>query len=153
MTSPLFFDDLDDAGFPELKVDVGRKGINAKILQPPGDQRVPASMRSIVLLVAFRLDEPGPPKDADQPLPSWQLRFADMTGQPQRIELLPRPPAGDHIEYAKPQPIKPTPGVTVIYRGAWWTDLGDLVRRKLLRPGTEIEIGFEQQASTRVRLP
>ncbi len=152
----LQFDVLDDEAFPELKVPVGRKGINVRVLKAPGDPRVPASTRATTLLVVFRLDEPGPPKDRSAPLPNWHLGYTvtDSTGatQPRRIELLPKPPPGDNLEYAEPDPNMPhVPGL--IYRGALWANLEGLYRQKIFKSGMTIEVGFDKQATTTTTLP
>ncbi|MEO8281476.1 MAG: hypothetical protein ABI564_17385 [Ideonella sp.] len=156
MSDFLQFDVLDDEAFPELKIPVGRKGISAQVLKPPGDRRVPNSQRSATLLVVFRLDEPGPPKDPAAALPNWHMTYTvtDSKGASpvRQIELLPKPPPGDNLEYAKPDPNMPhVPGL--IYRGALWVDIEALYRQKIFKPGMIIEVGFDKQATTRTTLP
>lgn len=154
VNSPLYFDVLDDDSFPELRVEIGRKAIQLRHLQPPGDSRVPASVKTQSLLAAWRLDEPDPPKDPRTPPPGWVLAFdaPDKQGVLQRVNLplFPRPDPNVQV-FATPDPNMPhVPGM--VYRGALWADLGPLFAQKLLRPGMVVELSFGTQARAQLRL-
>ena len=154
--SHLYFDRLDDANFPELQIGPGRKGINARLLHPPGDPRVPAPRDAITLLVAFLIEMQPPPPDRATPRPGWQLNFdgLDRAGKPVRhtIALEARPLAGDFVEHAPSNPDLPRPTGTPLYVGAYWVDVRGLFQSKLWRPGMVIELRHGPHAQTRLTL-
>lgn len=156
MTTHLFFDRLDDGLFPELQIGPGRKGINARLLHPPGDARVPAPRDATSLLVAFLIDMPPPPPDLTTPRPGWQLAFdlPDLQGKPVRhtIDLEARPLPGDFVERAPSNPKLPPPTGTVLYVGAYWVDVTSLFQSKQWRPGMAVELSHGMQAQTRLTL-
>lgn len=152
----LYYDILDDDRFPELKPGPGRKGIQARVIQPPGDPRIPAKPQGIPLLVVFRLDEPPQVMDPDLAPPGWQLGYdvPSADGQIKRHTILmrPMPKDGNYSQRPIPDPnLRPLPGA--IYRGALWTDVAALYAQKVFRSGMVIEIAYMQQAQTRVPLP
>jgi hypothetical protein len=154
--STLYFDKIDDELFPDLLVPPGQKAIRARVLPPPADRRIPAPPQSVVLLVAYRLDEPGVSTDPAVKPPAWQLAYEvlDKDGKPHRhgITLMERPLEGNFSERPTPVPgmVMP-PGM--IYRGAYWTTLTELYRTKTLRPGMPVELSYGQQARVRLTLP
>lgn len=152
----LHYDRLDFDQFPELKPQPDAIAINAKVLQPPGDSRVPASARRPMLLMAFRLENPELPKDPSEHVPGWTITFdrTDAAGkvEHQQIDLVERPKDGNYSQRPLRDPNKPQlPGG--IYLGALSADLGELYASKVFRSGLVIEIGFAQQAKTRLSLP
>lgn len=156
MTKHLFFDRLDDNLFPELQIGPGRKGINARLLHPPGDARVPAPRGATTLLVAFLIDMPPASPDPNAPRPGWQLGFdaLDREGKPVRhtIALEARPLPGDFVERAPSNPKLPPAGGTVLYVGAYWVDVSGLFQSKAWRPGLVVDISHGPQAQTRLTL-
>ncbi len=152
----LHYDRLDQDQFPELKPDPDAIAINGKVLQPPGDSRIPASARRPMLLLAFRLENPPRPKDPSDPVPGWTISFdrTDASGKVERqlIALVERPKDGNYSQRPRRDPNRPQlPGG--MYLGALSADLAELYASKVFRSGLVIEISFAQQARTQLKLP
>ncbi len=143
----VFYQELDDEDFPEMSLGADDMGIAAQLLQPADDRRIAAPRGATVLLLRFGLMQD---EVAGSP---WLIEFVvpDAHGRPEahRWQLVPVPPDGNHSQrLTRPPSRPPVPGM--VYRGALWSDLGAMQRRRLLRPGLVLTVGRGPRARAQV---
>ncbi len=147
----LYFHEMDEALFPERERAPGVYAIEAALVKPGTDPRVPAPKESAAaLLVSYRL-----PAAKNAAGAAWRLEIAgkDAGGKPRKttLALLAPAPDFDNVARAEPAPsAAPTAGA--VDGGVFWVDLGALVRDKTLRPGDALTLRCGD-ASARVALP
>ncbi len=150
MQTYLYLHEVDDALFPELERAPGAYAIEAVLVKPGADPRIPIPEESAAaLMVSYTL------LAADVPAGSgWQLEIAGMhaDGKPRNsvLALMTPPPKRDNVRRVERMPAKLPEGT--IYRAVFWVDLGPLLRDKTMLPGDTLTLRYGN-ASARIVLP
>lgn len=151
MESFLYYAVLDNDLFPELEREPGEYAIEAALLSPQTEPRVPAPKESpLVLLASYTL--------LASMVPAGSTLQIEITGprpggksQQARLVLLEPPPQRDNVRPIAPRtPVEPGPGT--VYRRVFWVDLGPLLRDGTLMPGDRLALSYGS-ASTALQVP
>jgi hypothetical protein len=145
----LYLNELDGAQFPELERAPGVYAIEAALLKPGLDSRIPVvGASAMALLVSYRLLAREIPAGA-----AWQLEIKRMqangTLRQAIVVLIRPPPKRNNIERATPISPDQLPEGTV--DGAvFWVDLGSLFDAQSLRPGDTLTLRYGKAATSLV---
>ncbi len=147
METYLYFHEVDDTLFPELERAPGVYAIEAALLKPGADRRIPVPETSAAaLLVSYTL------LAAEVPAGSvWQMEVAGTNPDGKQRKavwaLLAPPPKGDNVRRVeRPLPAKLPEGT--VYRAVFWVDLSSPLREKMLQPGDTLTLRYGRAAAS-----
>jgi len=141
--------ELDDDAFPEHAFGPGAFGIFAELRPAGADRRIPSDRGAdLSLLVVFRL------RDEAAADAVWRLEIEHLdAGQTRvrRIDLVDPPADGNVSETVKPPAnVQLPPGM--IYRGAFWADVSELLRSGILSSASAARVTYANQSAV-LRVP
>lgn len=125
--------------FPELQRDPGVFGVQASLLRPGADARVPAPKDTpAVLLVGYTLLASTVPLGTVYRL---EATGPGPDGKPRHLQwaLVQPPPTMDNVDFVRPNPnLKMDPGQ--LDSAVFWVDLGGPLRSRQILPGDTLTV-------------